>query len=171
MKPRVYVAILLLFIPLQAVLLNSLSIGGVKPDLGLAVLFIIGLLTGPVEAALVGVGMGLMMDIASASFLGLSGLMRGVFGLSAGLVGKGVLDISSPFVVLFLAGFSMAEGFLIALFMQATYGDVPLFTLFVHRMLPQALYTSLFCLGLLWFLVSRRGILPMLMRRNLQKER
>jgi hypothetical protein len=54
MKPRIYFIILLLIIPVQASLLSPLSLAGIKPDLALAVLYIIGLLTSPGEAALAG---------------------------------------------------------------------------------------------------------------------
>ena len=69
---------------------------GIKPDLALVVLFIIGLLTGPAEAALAGMGIGLLQDIGSASLLGFSGFTRGLVGLGAGLLGTRVLDIASP---------------------------------------------------------------------------
>ena len=169
MKPRVYLVILLLIIPFQASLLNPLSLAGIKPDLALVVLFIIGLLTGPAEAALAGMGIGLVQDIGSASLLGFSGLTRGLVGLAAGLLGTRVLDIGSPTIVFFLAAFSLAEGILISLFLQVTYGAVPFFSMIAGRLLPQALYTSVLGLVLLQ-LVNRKDILAMLKRRNVQKE-
>jgi hypothetical protein len=47
MKPRIYFIILLLIIPIQASLFSHLSLAGIKPDLALALIYIIGLLTGP----------------------------------------------------------------------------------------------------------------------------
>ncbi len=168
MKPRVYLIIFLLIIPFQASLLNPLSIGGIKPDLALAVLYIIGLLTGPVESALAGMGMGLLQDISSASYIGFTGLTRGFVGLAAGLLGTKVLDISSPSAVIFLALFSLAEGIFISLFLQVTYDAVPFFSILGH-LLPQALYTGI--LGfLLLRLVEKKKVVPMLKRRILQKE-
>jgi rod shape-determining protein MreD len=169
MKPRVYVILFLLIVPFQASLLDKFAIGGAKPDLALAALFVIGLLTGPVEAAIAGMGIGLLQDIASASLIGFSGLTRGLVGLGAGLLGKRFIDSSSPAVVPFLAVFSLAEGLLISSFLQVTDGAVPFFSMIAGRLLPQAIYTSL--LGLLVLrLVSRKNVLPMLKRRDLQKE-
>ena len=108
MKPRIYLIILLLIIPIQASLFSPLSLAGIKPDLALAVIYIIGLLTGPGEAALAGIGIGLVQDIGSASFIGLNGFTRGLIGLFAGLFGKRVLDISSPSNFILLAAFSLA---------------------------------------------------------------
>jgi rod shape-determining protein MreD len=169
MRPRIYLAILLLIIPFQASLIDRMSLGGIKPDLALAVLFIIGLVTGPTEAALAGIAIGLVQDIGSASLIGFSGMTRGLEGLAAGLLGSRVLDFSSPVIVLFLAAFSLAEGILVFLFMQITYGDVPFLSMLVGRILPQALYTSI--LGLLLLqLIGKKNILPLLMRRDFQKE-
>jgi len=169
MKSYVYAVILVLIIPFQSTLLSPLSIFGIKPDLSLALLFIIGLLTGPVEAALVGISIGLVLDIGSASLLGFSGLTRGLVGFGAGLLGSRVLDIFNPVLVLFLTIFSLAEGIFISLFLQATYGEVPFFTMIVGRLVPQAIYTSVLCFFLLRF-ANRRDILHLLKRRNIQKE-
>src|SRR5208337_1712385 len=154
---------------LQASLFNPVSIAGIKPDLALAVLFIIGLLTGPIEAALAGMGIGLLQDIGSASLLGFSGLTRGLVGLAAGLLGSRILDISNPLSVLFLAVFSLGEGLLISLFLQTTYGLVPFFSTIGGRLFPQAIYTSALCF-LLLRLASQRNLLRLLKRRDIQKE-
>jgi rod shape-determining protein MreD len=169
MKTRVYVILLLLIVPFQASVLNVLSLGGIKPDLALTALFVIGLLTSPVEAALAGIGIGLVQDIGSASLIGFSGLTRGLAGLAAGLLGSRVLDISSPASVLFLVALSLAEGILISLFLQVTYGAVPFFSMLAGRLLPQALYTGL--LGLVALrLISGRNVVLMLKRRDIQTE-
>ncbi len=169
MKPYVYVLILLLIIPFQSTLLNPFSVFGIKPDLALAILFIIGLITSPVEAALAGIGIGLVQDIGSASLFGFSGFTRGLIGLGAGLLGSRVLDISNPVIVLFLAVFSLIEGILISIFLQATYGAVPFVTMLAGRLVPQAIYTSILCFLLLHFAL-RRDFRRLLKRRDIQKE-
>jgi rod shape-determining protein MreD len=169
MKPRIYFIIFLLIIPVQASLFSILSLAGIKPDLALAVIYIIGLLTGPGEAALAGIGIGLVQDIGSASFIGLNGFTRGLVGLFAGFFGRKVLDISSPSNLILLVAFSLAEGLFIAFFMQVFYGSVPIFTMFFTRMLPQALYTGV--LGILLLrLINSRNVLNTLKRHSLQKE-
>jgi rod shape-determining protein MreD len=166
MKPRVYVILLLLIIPFQESVLDLVSVGGVKPDLALTALFVIGLLTGPAEAALAGMGIGLVQDIGSAGLFGFCGLTRGLAGLAAGLLGARVRDITSPVVALFLAAFSVAEGILIYLFLHVTHGEAPFFSMTVHRLLPQALYTGM--LGFLVLrLVGKKNVLMALTRRSL----
>jgi rod shape-determining protein MreD len=169
MKPLVYFTILLLIIPVQAALLEPLSLGGVKPDLALALLYIIGLLTGPREAALAGMAIGLVQDIGSASFIGFSGLTRGLIGLSAGLLGRRVLDITSPSNSIFLAVFSLLEGIVTAILLQMFYGSVPFFSLMAGRLMPQALYTGV--LGaLLLRLLGNKSVMTALIRRTVQRE-
>jgi rod shape-determining protein MreD len=169
MKPLVYFTILLLIIPVQASLLAPLSLGGITPDLALTLLYIIGLLTGPAEAALAGMAIGLVQDIGSASFIGFSGLTRGLIGFSAGLLGRSVLDLTSPSNSVILAAFSLLEGFFIAFFLQMFYGSVPFVSLTVGRILPQALYTGVLGAVLLRLTV-RKDVISVLVRRDVQKE-
>jgi rod shape-determining protein MreD len=169
MKPRVYLMMLLLIIPAQASLFSPLSLAGIKPDLPLALIYIIGLLTGPTEASLAGMGIGLVQDIGSASLVGMNGFTRGLIGLGAGFLGRRVLDIASPSNVIFLAAFSLMEGIVISMFMQIFYGSVPFFSMFFTRMVPQALYTGLLGTLMLRF-ISNKNVATQLMRRSLQKE-
>lgn len=169
MKPLVYLVVLLLIIPLQASLLAPLSFGGIMPDLALALIFIIGLVAGPVEGAYAGIVIGLIQDIGSASLLGFTSLSRGIIGLLAGLLGRRVLDIKNPTIVLFLVVFSAAEGIYISFFLQTTSGAIPFFNLIAGRIIPQAFYTGL--LGLLMLhLVIKKKIFNIIKRRDIQKE-
>jgi rod shape-determining protein MreD len=168
MKPLVYFTILLFITPVQAGLLEPLSLGGIKPDLALVLIYIIGLTTGPTEAALAGTAIGLVQDIGSASFFGFAGLTRGLIGLSAGELGRRVLDLTSPSNSVFMAAFSLLEGICIALFLQMFNGSVPFFSLLAGRILPQALYTGVLGAVLL-HLSSGKGVMQRLRRRTVQK--
>jgi rod shape-determining protein MreD len=169
MKPRVYLIVLLLLLPLQASLFGPLSLGGITPDLGLAVLYCIGLMTGPVEAALAGVAIGLTQDLGSASLIGFSGLTRGLVGIFAGFLGRRVLDIQSPSNIVFLLLFCLAESLFSALFLELTYGTVPLVGLFFGRMVPRAVTTALIGYALLRFMTGK-NVLTWMRRHELQKE-
>jgi cell shape-determining protein MreD len=169
MKVSAYFTLFLLIIPFQAGLINPLSIAGIKPDLALALLYIIGLLIGPLEAVLVGISMGLLVDSGSASLIGLMGFTRGFVGLFASLLGRKVLNISSPSNGIFLASFSLVEGISIALFLQFLYGDLSFFSLVAGRVIPQAIYTGVLGVVLLRF-IANRNILTFLTRRTVQRE-
>jgi len=169
MKPRVYIILLLMIVPFQASFLELLSLRGITPDAALALLYCIGLLTGPVEAALAGMVLGVVQDISSASFIGFSGFLRGLIGLAAGVLGRHVLDLSSPSNILFITVFSLVESVFIALFLEVSQGSVPFFSMFFTRMIPGALFTGVFGYFLL-SLVSRKGMLQFLKRRALLQE-
>ncbi len=169
MKPRVYVVLAVLLPPLQASLFAPLSIAGITPDLGIIVLYAIGMLTGPFEAALAGIGLGLLADLGSASFLGYTALSRGLVGLFMGILGRQVLDIASPSNILFLAAFVIGEGIFHALFIEVVHGSVPFFRLLFVHLLPNALATGV--LGIVLFkAIHSRRTLEALTRRELGRE-
>jgi rod shape-determining protein MreD len=169
MKPRVYVAVLLLIIPFQASLLGPFSLAGITPDLALVSVYIIGLLTSPREAAFAGVAVGLLQDINSASYLGLMGFLQGLIGLFAGFLGKRVLNVASMSNITFLGAFSLIESILLAVFIQIVYGSVPFFSMLLGSMLPRAFYTGL--LGMLLLrLIAKKGVITALTRRTLARE-
>jgi len=169
MKPRVYLIVFLLLIPLQASLFGPLSLGGVAPDLGLAVLYCIGLLTGPIEGSLAGIALGLLQDVGSASLIGFSGFTRGLAGLFTGLLGRRVLDMQSPSNVIFLFVISLADSLFSALFLEITYGSVPVVGLFFGRAILRATTTAVTGYALLR-LITGKNVLPWITRRELQKE-
>jgi rod shape-determining protein MreD len=169
MKLRVYLILFLLIIPVQASLFGPISLFDIRPDLPLALLYIIGLLAGPTEGALVGIGVGLVQDISSAGLLGLDGVTRGLFGLCAGLLGQRVLDIASPANIIFLSAFCLLEGVAVSIFIQAIYGSGPFLGMLFTRILPQAVYTGLLGTVMLRY-IKDRDVTSMLLRRSLQKE-
>jgi cell shape-determining protein MreD len=169
MKPRVYVLLFLLIIPVQASLFGPVSVFGVKPDLPLALLYIIGLLTGPIEGALAGICLGLLLGVGSAGLLGLDGIAMGLFGLGAGFLGQRMFDVASPANFIFLFVLCCLEGAAVLVFIAAIYGSGPLLEALFGRMLPQALYTGI--LGTLMLSYIKSGnITALLLRRSLQKE-
>lgn len=165
MKPVVYVLLMLFVIPFQASVLDLIPLDAARPDAALAAIYCIGLLTGPVEAALAGMAVGLLQDVGSASLLGFCGFTRGLIGLGAGMLGRHVLDLASPSNIIFIAAFGLAESVLIAVVLQVFYGSVPFFGLFFSRMLPSALATG--ALGYFMLrLVSKKGVRAALTRRS-----
>jgi rod shape-determining protein MreD len=169
MKPRVYILVFLLLLPVQASLLAPLVRIGLRPDLSLILLYLIGLLTGPGEAALAGIGIGLLLDLGSASLIGFSGLTYGIVGLCAGLLGRRVLDVQSRSNVFFLAVTSMIQSLLAAFFLEMTYGSFPLLSQFFRRMVPQAVVTAIAGFLILRY-ATRREVLAWIRRRELQRE-
>ena len=70
---------------------------------------------------------------------------------------------------MFLAAVSLAEGVLISLFLQVTYGAVPFFSMIAGRLLPQAVLSAVLGYVVLQ-LINRKDVLAMLIRPNVKKE-
>ncbi len=164
-----YAVLFLLLIPAQASLLAPLSRVGLTPDLGMAILYAIAILTGPLEGALAGTAMGVLMNIASAGLIGMSGITRGIVGFAAGYLGTRIMDTRNPSNMLFLAFFSLAEALLTFVYLDMTYGSFPFLSLFFGRMLPRALTTAITGYWLLRA-AQRPPILAKIRRQELQKE-
>ncbi len=166
MKPRVYLLLVLALVPFQSALFRHLPAG---PDLALAVVYAIGLLTGPAEGAVVGMGAGLLQDIGSDGLLGVLGITRGVIGLLAGVLGRRVIAVDSPALSLLLSFCGLLEGLVCTLFLQTSAGSLPLGDITLERLLPRAVLTGLVGWGLL-AIVARRRVRTALMRPSLLRE-
>ena len=93
MKRISYIFILLLLIPVQTTVLDRLSIHGIKPDLGLIVVYLIGFQRGTREGVVMGVLIGLLMDSFSGGVWGMNLLTKPIIGGWAGLLGRTVLNV------------------------------------------------------------------------------
>jgi len=169
MKVGAYLTLFFLIIPLQASLLSPLSVAGITPDITLALLFIIGLITKPIEATLVGMATGILLDIGTASHIGLMGFTRGLVGLSISLLGKKALNITSPSNGIVLAVFGLLEGICTLLFLQLIYDSVPFISLIIYRIIPQSIYTGVLGVLLLRFLTVK-DVVDFLKRPTVEKE-
>lgn len=169
MKFRIYALILIFLVPLQASLSSALAIFGVSPDIALSGVYMIGLLTGPRDGAFFGMGLGLLHDIHAGGILGLTGFTRGLIGLMAGVLGRHVLNVASMANVLFITGFGLAEGVIIAVFMETYYGDVPFNNLFFGRLLPGSLYAGVVG-AVIIRLLARRHLIERLIRKGIERE-
>jgi hypothetical protein len=98
---------------------------------------------------------GLLQDVGSASLLGFSGFTRGLVGLFTGLLGTRVLDIQSPSNIIFLFALSLADSLFSALFLEITYGSVPVFGLIFGRGILRAATTALAGYGILRLMTGK----------------
>ena len=89
---------------LQTTVLNSVSIGDVKPDLVLVVALCAGLMVGPGTGALIGAAAGLFEGYAQGARIGSLGLSRAIAAFLAGTVETHVMpdSVIVPTITVFL---------------------------------------------------------------------
>lgn len=75
----------LIGIYLDSILFCRLNIGGIRPDALLVVIVSAGVLLGSVKAGIMGVGIGLFMDVLFGSCIGLNAIAYMVAGVTGGL--------------------------------------------------------------------------------------
>jgi rod shape-determining protein MreD len=126
----------------QSSVVPSWSIGGVTPDLPLILTALIALRRGPETGCMVGFASGLFQDAASGGLLGVQALSRALAGFAMGLL-PGRLWVSHPLVQIpGLMIVTIAEGLVRFGLLQLFHYPARLGELFVHVILPQALYNG-----------------------------
>ncbi|HEX5544211.1 MAG TPA: hypothetical protein VFX10_01875 [Nitrospira sp.] len=101
MKGLIYFAVIVGLVPMQSVLLQHISLWGVKPDLGLVAVCLVGLIAGELDGLLVGLALGWAMSLFSAQDLISGAVLKGAVGFLAGLAGRQVVYLSP---VVFVTG-------------------------------------------------------------------
>ncbi len=94
MKIIVYVCAVAVLVAAQITLLPYISVWGVKPDIGLVMVCLVGLLAGELEGLLVGLFVGWAMSLFSAADLAASMVAKGTVGFLAGLAGRQVAQVT-----------------------------------------------------------------------------
>ncbi|HXF91744.1 MAG TPA: hypothetical protein VNK46_03215 [Nitrospiraceae bacterium] len=154
MKPVLYGAFLLTLVPMQATVLHHLSLGGVRPDLVLVSVCLIGFLRGELQGFLSGLLLGFAQDLLSAGDLWLNLVAKSGVGLLSGLVGHQVAHVTTGVVLAGLFIISCCSGLLFLLLTQT--GDWAGAALAVRSvLLPQAVFDALVGAGAYWALEER----------------
>ncbi len=164
MKGLLYLALVLVLVPLHTSLLPHASLWGVTPDLGLVVAAFVGLLAGELEGLLVGLAIGWVLNIYSAGELWISLVTKGGAGLLAGLLGRQVAMVTPTVLSIGLLCLSLLSGIVTAFSIKhADLSDV--WSLVQSIALPQACLDAVLGAGLVW-LASQRLIVDRLHARD-----
>lgn len=142
MRRASYIFILLLLIPVQTTVIDHLAIHGIKPDLGLIIVYGIGFGRGERDGVVMGVLIGMVMDLFSGGVMGANLLTKPIIGGLAGLLGRMVLNARVLFSMGILFGLSILSGFLIYLFLKFFEREMAFWEVFRWIILPQALYDA-----------------------------
>jgi len=152
------IAVLIAFVALalQATLVQHLSIAGIRPDLPLVVVVLLGAARGGVPGTVAGFAIGLAQDLTNPAFLGLNALTKSLVGWAAGSL-RGQLNTGSlPLHAATLFAAVMAHDLVYwTLFTRLALAD--LFASLATRSLPTAVYTAAVGMWILAALGSRLG--------------
>lgn len=154
MKVLLYAGLILLVVPLQTALLHHVGLWGIKPDLGLIAVCLVGLLAGELDGVLMGLAMGWALDLFSAGELWLNLVTKGGAGLVAGLAGRQIAHITPVVLLVGLLVVSAVSG-LITAFNMNVGGLEGLWWAVRSVVLPQACYDALVGAGVYWLALSR----------------
>lgn len=134
----------------QAVLLGPLSLGGIRPDLFLLLVFLISQRVSPEAATLLGFLVGLCQDALSGAPLGLRAFTLSLMGfLAARLSHDMYTDKPLPLFWLLLGG-SVAAGAITLVLLTFFLGPPLLLPTLFRVIVPEALYTAGAGLLIVW---------------------
>lgn len=152
-----YTMLLVSLVPIQSVLLPYVSVWDIRPDLGLIVVCLVGLLTGELEGLLVGLAVGWVMSLFSAESLVLSMITKGAIGYAAGLAGRQVVYLTPVVLVMGLLITSSLAGLLAALWLKlGEQQDV--WWAIQTVVLPQAVFDAVVGGTIYWVMWSRFNV-------------
>lgn len=149
MKVAAYVTLVLLVIPVQIVLLDRISIAGIRPDLALVTVCLIGLYRSEVETVLAGLAMGFAQDLFSGGALWGNLCLKPVLGLMAGLARRNLVNLTWAFVLALMLGLSLLSGSVMYLLKSFTGSGANFFLAARGIILPQACYDAVLGLAAL----------------------
>jgi rod shape-determining protein MreD len=153
MKVAAYIALVLLVIPIQIVLLDRISIAGIRPDLALVTVCLIGLYRGEMETVLAGLAMGFAQDLFSGGALWGNLCLKPVLGLMAGLARRNLVNLTWAFVLTLMLGLSLLSGSVMYLLKSFAGSGASFFLSARGIILPQTCYDA--TLGLAAFKLIR----------------
>lgn len=153
-KFLVYLGLVLLLVPLQTTLLPHVAIWDIKPDLGLVMAALVGVLAGELDGLLVGLAVGWILNLYSAGDLWLNLVTTGGTGLFAGLLARQVAEITPTILAVGLLVLSLAGG-LVAVFSMKNASMADTWWMVQFVVVPQACFDAVVGAALLWLLEQR----------------
>jgi rod shape-determining protein MreD len=127
---------------LQLVVGERMAVLGIRPDLVVLIIVLLGLRRGPVAATLLGFLLGFLQDLLEPSTLGMNMLAKSCTGYAVGKL-SGNLLVGGLFLHASLVGIALLLHDLIYLLVYTRLDPARFFGMFAAQSLPAALYTAL----------------------------
>jgi rod shape-determining protein MreD len=161
--PLFIFSIFIFFVPAQTLLLETIKIGGVKPDLGLIMAYLIGLGWGRNRGLFWGVLFGGAQDFFSIGSVGPHFLFKGLIGFGTGLLETFFLyfSLQAHAVVVFLI--SLLHDFLGEILFHGASGSLMGVS---YAMLGRGLYNSSIVVAILFLVLKQSRLEEFLIERD-----
>lgn len=141
MRYLVYMFIVISIAPFLSIFGEKVAIFGVKPDIGLVAVYLIGFLYGEIDGLIMGILIGFVMDSFAPNQLGINLLAKSLTGCLAGYLGRVILNpLFNPGIIMTL---SLLSGILTLSILQITTGRINISGAITGIVLPQAVYDAL----------------------------
>ncbi len=137
------IVILLCLLPAQSILLECVAFQGIKPDLFLWMVYLVGFKYGEWKGGGIGILSGLILDAFSPGRMGMNIFIKGLFGFCAGILGRNLLEAKPLFHFGMLSLFSFSQGILIYLILQINGEPVILSEVIGKIIVPQMFYDGI----------------------------
>lgn len=152
MKFLVYGCIIAALVAVHTTVLSYISVWDVTPDVGLVAVCFIGLLAGELEGLVVGLLLGWVMSLFSATDLAASMVAKGAVGFLAGLAGRQMAQVTPVVLVSGLVVASTLSN-VITLWSLKPNDQQDLWWAFRTIVMPQACFDAVvggLCYWLIW---------------------
>lgn len=147
-----YFGLALGLVPVQSTVLDHLSVAGVRPDLCLIAVSLIGFFRGVTDGVLMGALLGFEQDLFSAGDAWVSVVTKAAVGLSGGLVAQYVVRVTPVTVAPMMLGLSVCSG---TAFLVAGAGGPGAMTAVQSILVPQALLDGVIGVAAFWVLAEQ----------------
>jgi rod shape-determining protein MreD len=141
-KYPLYVLLIVAVVPVQLVLLERLSIGGVHTDLALVVVCLIGFQAGEMDAIAVGLLLGFMQDLFSGGQHWENLWLKPMIGLLAGLASRNVMNFTLLFSLACMLALSIFSGSVMYIVKSVQGSGIDFLASAQNIILPQAVYDA-----------------------------
>lgn len=149
-----YAALVLTVAPIQATLLNHVNILGIRPDLGLIVVCLVGFFGGELDGLLLGVMLGWSQDLLSAGDLWMNVVSKSGAGFLAGSAGRHLAYITPPVLLVGLAAISCLSNLAVLFSMRIPDWDV-IWHAIHSKILIQAVFDAALGTAAYWWFMRR----------------
>lgn len=149
MRYLVYILIVVSIAPFLSIFGEKIAFYGVKPDIGLIAVYLIGFLYGEMDGLIMGIVTGFVMDSFVPNHLGINLLTKSLTGFLAGYLGRVILNpLFNPGIIMIL---SLLFGLLTMSILQVTTGRIVVSDTITGIVMPQAVYDAL--IGFIIFII------------------